>query len=55
MKTLLKYLSSLFSDSKKIKNTNEVSLPPVAKFEFTLISKEERLTNRCDKYEFIIE
>lgn len=56
MKSLLSFIKSLFTSKKKsstILNTSNIKKK--SEFDFDIISKEERLANRCDKYDFIIE
>lgn len=54
MKSLLKYF---FKDIAKNTTTasKETSSNSKDDFEFKIISTEERVKNRCDKYEFIIK
>ncbi len=43
------------SAKKKVVNSKKNSSTKRNDFDFTVISKEERLTNRCDKYNFIVQ
>lgn len=58
MKAILKHILAFFSNSDEKTDavvSTEPTKPHTDNFEFKLISKEDRLNNRCDKYEFIID